>query len=313
MRVTFLGTSSGTPTRARNVTSIALQLPQSSTLWLFDCGEGTQHQVLRSPLRLSQLERIFVTHVHGDHMFGLPGLLASRSMGGGGSTPVTLYGPPGLAQFIRNALKYSETHLNYPIHIQTLEPGIVWKDEQFQVDCLPLRHRVPAYGYRITEKDQPGSFRVEQAQALGIPFGPLYGQLKAGASVTLADGRIIHGKDLVDPIQPGRSLAYCSDTIYSPQAVYLATGADVLIHESTYCHGDLDLAERGMHSTATMAAEVAKKAGAKQLILTHFSPRYEAEERLGLSAMLAEAQAIFPNTLMAKDFMHYEIAKPAVG
>jgi len=309
MRITFLGTSSGTPTRGRNVTSIALQLPQSSTLWLFDCGEGTQHQVLRSPLRLSQLERIFFTHLHGDHLFGLPGLLASRSMGGGGETALTLYGPAGLSQFIRSALKYSETKLNYPIQIQTIEPGLVWEDDQYRVECLPLRHRIPAYGYSVTERDQAGTFDVEKAKALGIPFGPLYGRLKAGETISLADGRTFQGQDFVGPTQRGRKVVYCSDTIYSPQAVYLATGADVLIHESTYVAADVDLAERGMHSTATMAAQVAQKAGVRQLILTHFSPRYEAEER-GLSTMLAEAQAIFPEVLLAKDFWVYEVAKP---
>jgi len=303
MRVTFLGTSSGTPTLRRNVTSIALQLPQRASLWLFDCGEATQHQFLRSSLRLSQLEKIFFTHLHGDHLFGLPGLLASRSMGQGGTTPITLYGPPGLKEFLEAALKYSSTHLNYPVQVQTIEPGLVLREQGMIVFCNALKHRIPAYGYAVCEEDKPGRFDVAQAQALSIPFGPIYGELKAGKVVTLADGRVIQGQSLVGPTLPGRKLVYCSDTIYTTQAVELARGADLLIHEATYRQEELDLAHRGQHSTAQMAAQVAQEARARQLILTHFSPRYE----LGVSELLTEAQAIFPNTLLAEDFMSHEI------
>jgi ribonuclease Z len=304
MQITFLGTSSGTPTKARNVTSIALQLPQRATLWLFDCGEGTQHQVLRSPLRLSQLEKIFFTHLHGDHLFGLIGLLASRALGSGGSTPVTLYGPPGLKEYVQACLRFSETHLNYPVKVQIIEPGVVCRDAEFTVICKPLKHRVTAYGFSVIEADQPGRFDTEQAQALGIPFGPLYGQLKAGGTVTLEDGSVVEGRTLVGPKRRGRKFTYCSDTIFTPNAVELAWDADVLIHESTYTAADLALAERGMHSTATMAAQVAHQAQVRQLILTHFSPRYEFAE---LAAMRKEAEAVFPKTLLADDFWRYEV------
>ncbi len=303
MLLTFLGTSSGTPTRARNVTSIALQLPQRAALWLFDCGEGTQHQVLRSPLRLSQLEKILITHMHGDHIFGLVGLLASRALGSAGTTPVTLYGPPGLREYVRATLKYSETHLSYPLNFQTIEPGVVCTAHEFTVECKQLKHRIPAFGYSVIEADQPGHFDAERAKAMGIPFGPIYGHLKAGNTVTLPDGRTIDGKQLVGPGRAGRKLTYCSDTIFAPEAIQLAYQADVLIHESTYLAEDTALAERGMHSTATMAAQVAYLAKVRQLILTHFSPRYET----GVAAMLDEARAIFPNVLAAEDFLRYEI------
>jgi ribonuclease Z len=156
----------------------------------------------------------------------------------------------------------------------------------------------------VIEADQPGRFDTEQAQALGIPFGPLYGQLKAGGTVTLEDGRIIEGHTLVGSKRRGRKFTYCSDTIFTPNAVELAWDADVLIHESTYTAADLALAERGMHSTATMAAQVAHQAQVRQLILTHFSPRYEFAE---LAAMRREAEAIFPKTLLADDFWRYEV------
>lgn len=302
MLLTFLGTSSGTPTRQRNVTSIALQLPQRASLWLFDCGEGTQHQILRSPLRLSQLEKIFFTHLHGDHLFGLVGLLASRALARAANTPVTLYGPPGLEPYLQATLRYSHTHLSYPVYVQHLEPGLVCRDGEFTVRCLPLVHRIPAFGFSVVEQEQPGHFDAEQAKAMGIPFGPLYGRLKAGEVVTLPDGRVIEGAKLVGPDRPGRKLTYCSDTVFTPNSIALATDADVLIHESTYTSEDAALAERGMHSTAAIAARVAREARVQQLILTHFSPRYQSG-----ATMLDEARAIFPHVLMAEDFLRHEI------
>src|SRR5207245_956880 len=155
MKITFLGTSSGTPSRYRNVSSVALQLPQQATLWLFDCGEGTQHQVLRSPLRLSQLERVFITHLHGDHLFGLIGLLATRSMQAGGVSPVTLYGPPGLAEYVRRVMEITQTRVGYPIETKTVAPGTIYEDAHFSVVCAPVMHRTAAFGYAVIEKDQP--------------------------------------------------------------------------------------------------------------------------------------------------------------
>jgi ribonuclease Z len=312
MRITFLGTSSGTPTRTRNVTSIALQLPQRAGLWLFDCGEGTQHQFLLSNLRLSQLDKIFFTHLHGDHLFGLVGLLASRSLRGGEIPAVTLYGPTGLKEYVESTLHYSYTHLGHDIEVQTVKPGIIFEDEEFIVSCLPLKHRVESYGFTITEREQTGRFLVEKARELGITPGPLYGKLKNGELVTLPDGRLIDGKELVGPPRRGRKIVYCSDTIYCQNAIELARGADVLIHEATYTATDEELAVRGQHSTALMAAKVAREAGVKTLIITHFSPRYEADEGNGLNVMLQEARSIFPDTFMAEDFWSYEVIRPDI-
>lgn len=307
MRITFLGTSSGAPTRSRNVSSVALQLPERGTLWLFDCGEGTQHQILRSPLRLSHLERIFITHLHGDHLFGLPGLLASRAMQNGGTTPVTLYGPAGLEEYVRLSLDISRSRPSYAITVQTVRPGLIYEDERFEVWAAPMRHRMECYGYAVVEKPLPGRFDVERARALGIPEGPLYGRLKAGEVIRLEDGRIIDGKSLVGPPRPGRKVVYCGDTIYTPKAVELAMGADLLIHEATYTKDELEHAKRGMHSTAEMAARTAAEAGVRCLILTHFSARYETGDKM--NALLQEAQAIFPNTILAHDFMIYEVPR----
>lgn len=313
MKITFLGTGAGSPSRARNVTSIALQLPQQSRFWLFDCGEATQHQILRSPLRLSQLERLFFSHLHGDHLFGLPGLLASRSMQNGGTTPVTLYGPQGLGDFVHATLEISQSHLAYPIKVEVVRAGktgmlqTIYEDSAYRVECLPVSHRVEAYGYVVIEKDQVGHFDVAQAQALGVPPGPLYGRLKNGETIVLDDGRAIDGKSLIGPTIKGRRIAYCGDTIYTPNAVELARDADLLIHEATFLHEELAQAERARHSTAVMAANVALRANAKALILTHFSARYEAGQQL--DELLLEAQSIFPNTLLAHDFLTYEVPR----
>ncbi len=301
MKITFLGTSAGAPTRKRNVTSIALQLDQQSKLWLFDCGEGTQHQVLRSPLRLSQLEKIFITHLHGDHLFGLVGLLASRSLQDGIETPVTIYGPQGLAEYVRCSLDTSRTRLQYPIQIEITKPGRVCDTERLEVFAAPMAHGITTFGYAVCEKTLPGRFEVERAQALRIPEGPLYGQLKRGETVTLPDGRTIEGASLVGAERQGRKIVFCGDTTFTPNAIELAQDCDLLIHEATYMHTDKALADRANHSTAKSAAEVALQAGAKMLALTHFSARYEGDTERGLTELLAEAQEIFPNAHLAHD------------
>ena len=308
MQITFLGTSSGVPTRSRNVSSVALRLPQRAEVWMFDCGEGTQHQLLRSDVKISQINRIFITHLHGDHIFGLMGLLASYGLAGN-PTRIDIYGPPGLNEYLRACQKYSYTHLSYPLKVHTVQPGVVYEDEEFIVTCRPLKHRVTAFGYRVTEKDRPGHFNVEKAAALGIPFGPLYGKLKRGEQITLPDGRQIRGTDLCGEPEEGRKFVYCTDTVYCEEAVELAQNADVLIHEATFAHQDADLAFDRLHSTSTMAAQVALGAGVKQLIITHFSPRYAPGNALVLDDLLQEARAIFPQTELAYDFLTYEVPR----
>lgn len=308
MQITFLGTSSGVPTRTRNVSSIALRLPQRAEVWLFDCGEGTQHQLLRSDVRISQITRIFITHMHGDHIFGLMGLLASCGLAGSPQS-IDVYGPPDLEEYLKACRRYSQTHFSYPIKVHTIRPGVLYEDEEYTVSCGLLKHRVPAFGYRVTEKDRPGRFKLEKATALGISPGPIYGKLKRGEWVTLPDGRRINGADFCGAPELGRKLAYCTDTIYCDGAVELAADADVVIHEATFAHQDADLAYQRLHSTSTMAAQVALTARAKQLIMTHFSPRYAPGNAIELKNLLEEARAIFPNTTMATDFMLYEIPR----
>ncbi|MEA5598879.1 ribonuclease Z [Rivularia sp. UHCC 0363] len=308
MQITFLGTSSGVPTRSRNVSSVALRLPQRAELWLFDCGEGTQHQLLRSDLKMSQLSRIFVTHMHGDHIFGLMGLLASCGLAGN-VRRVDIYGPEGLNEYLQACRRYSHTHFSYPVKVHAVRPGIVYEDAEFTVSCDILHHRITAYGYRVEEKNRAGRFDIEKAKALEIPPGRVYGQLKRGETVTLKDGRVINGSDLCGPTEIGRKFAYCTDTVFCENAVDLARDADVLIHEATFAHQDSQMAFDRLHSTSTMAAQTALAAGAHHLIMSHFSPRYAPGNAIELKDLLNEGRAIFPNTQMAYDFMTYEVPR----
>lgn len=308
VEITFLGTSSGVPTRSRNVSSIALRLPQKAEVWLLDCGEGTQHQLLRSDIKSSQIRRIFVTHMHGDHTFGLLGAIASSGLAGN-AQKIDIYGPSGLKEYLETSAKYSYINFGSRLQIHTVKPGLIYQDDRFEVYCQLLKHRVPAYGYRIVEKDRPGRFDIEKAKALKIPPGPVYGKLKQGATVTLEDGRQIDGKELCGELEKGRKVVYCTDTVFCDAAVELAQDADVLIHEATYAHQDAQMAFDRLHSTSTMAAQVALLAGVKQLIMTHFSPRYALGNNLQLDDLKQEARAIFPNTKLAYDFLTYEVRR----
>ena len=313
MKVTFLGTSSGVPTRNRNVSSLALRLPQRSELWLFDCGEGTQHQFLQSNLRLSQIKKIFITHMHGDHIYGLPGLLASLGLAGN-SSGVEIYGPSQIKGYLDGVLQSSYCRINYPIEIKTVEDAaykkqILLEDDDLVVHTRPLKHRIPAFGYRIDQKNRPGRFNLELAKDMAIPPGPIYAALQQGQEVKLEDGRVIDGRDFTGPSRAGASMVYCTDTVFTENAIELAKGADLLIHEATFAHKEVDMAYKKAHSTTTMAAQTAFEAGVGQLILTHFSPRYAPGSVVTPNDLLNEAKAIFPNTLLAKDFLELAVKK----
>lgn len=308
MRITFLGTSAGVPTRARNVSCVALRLPQRGEVWLFDCGEGTQHQLLRSDLNISQVTRVFITHMHGDHVYGLMGLLATCGMAGH-ARGVTVYGPRGIEEYVREVSRRTQLHTSYPLEVKEVREGQVFEDEEYAVTCAPLKHRLPAFGYRVDEKDRTGHFDVERARGEGIPPGPLYGKLKRGERVTLPDGRTFDGADLCGPDLKGRSVVYCTDTIYCRSAVELARGADLLIHEATFAEADEGLAVRSTHSTASMAGRVAQESGARRLVLTHLSPRYFPGNQTGPEDLLQEARAVFPAAELAHDFLSVDVER----
>ena len=290
---------------------MALRLQQRSELWLFDCGEGTQHQFLQSKLRLSQLRRVFISHMHGDHIFGLPGLLASLGLAGD-SSGVDLYGPEPLATYINSVMACSSSRISYPLKVHRVKDisessQVLIDEDDLVIRCCPLNHRIPAYAYRVEEKPKAGRFDIELARKLNIPPGPIYAALHRGERVQLDDGRSFEGKDFCGESRPGSSIVYCTDTIFSEAAVELAKGADLLIHEATYAHEDAALAYQRKHSTSTMAAQTASEANVGQLVLTHLSPRYAPGNRINPNDLLNEAKAIFPNTLLARDFLQLNI------
>ncbi|RBW70636.1 ribonuclease Z [Bacillus taeanensis] len=303
MELYFLGTGAGIPSKQRNVSAAALRFfnDQGST-WLFDCGEATQHQILYTPLKLSKIDKIFITHLHGDHIYGLPGVLGSRSFQGT-ETPLTLFGPKGLKDFVQTSLSVSGTFLRYRLEVVEVEDGAVFKERNTVIKVKKLVHGIPSFGYRIEEENQAGSLQVDKLKALGVPPGPLYGQLKEGKQIQLEDGRFINGKDFLGPCKKGRKIAVLGDTRYTEAAIELAKDVDVLVHEATFGAHEQELAHQYYHSTSVQAAKVAKMAEASSLILTHISSRYgENADRL-----LNEAKEQFVNTYLAKDLWSYSI------
>lgn len=305
MEIQFLGTGAGSPGKFRNVTSTALRLlDERNSVWLFDVGEATQHQILRTTLKPRKIDKIFITHLHGDHIFGLPGLLSSRSFQGG-NEPLTIYGPKGIRDFVEVSMRISETKLSYKIHYRELSAdGMIFEDDKFRVYAQHLDHRIECFGYRVVEKDHPGELMVDKLREAQIPSGPVYGELKAGKTVTLPDGRTVSGADFLGPSQPGRIVALLGDTRQTRNAARLTQDADVLVHESTFAKGESKLARAYYHSTNIQAAELAKRTNVKMLLLNHISARYTGKMALELQQ---QAREVFKNTRVVKDFDEYNV------
>jgi ribonuclease Z len=304
LELLFLGTGAGVPAKLRNVTSIALKLlEERGAVWLFDCGEATQHQILHTSLKPRRIEKIFITHLHGDHIYGLPGLLGSRSFQGGDSL-LTVYGPKGIKEFIDVSLSVSGTHLQYPLDIKEIEEGVVFEDEQFFVIAKNLNHALPTLGYRVVEKDKHGKLQVGLLKERGISPGPLYKKLKNGESVTLENGTVLHGKEFLGPNIKGRVVTILGDTRPCQEAIELGKSANLLVHEATFNRGQAKMAYEYFHSTTEQAAEIAKQAGAEMLYLTHISSRFGKESWKELQE---EARGVFENSYIAEDLLEVEI------
>lgn len=311
MQLQFLGTGAGMPSKSRNVSALALNLdsPAAQT-WLFDCGEATQHTILHTTVRPGRIRRIFITHLHGDHIFGLPGLLSSRGMMGN-DTPIDLYGPAGIRRFLETALAVSASFLPYPLHIHEFaEAGTVHEDELYGVSARPLIHGVASFAYVIREAVQPGALDVARLRAEGVPAGPLYARLKNGETITLGDGRVLHGADYCAPARAERRVVIFGDTCHDDAHADFCHDADLIVHEATFAGGEEALAARHGHSTADEAARLARDAGAKRLYLTHISARYDAAET---AALLARARRIFPATELAHDRLVVDVPRTARG
>lgn len=304
MEIQFLGTGAGVPSKERNVSAIALLLLQElNEIWLFDCGEATQHQILHTTIKPRKITKIFITHLHGDHIFGLPGLLSSRSFQGG-DEPLTIYGPKGIKEYVETSLSISASHLTYPLIIHEISEGKLFNNDEFTVYCHQLDHGIPSFGFRIIEKDKPGELLVDKLLARGIKPGPIYREIKENETTILDDAQVIHRKDVVGPDKKGRIVTILGDTRYVSELKEFVKDSDILIHEATFGDQFQHLAYDYFHSTTKEAAKLARDGQVKKLILTHVSSRYQLKD---YPQLLQEAREIFSATVMAKDFYKVSI------
>jgi ribonuclease Z len=307
MRVIPLGTSSGKPTIKRNVSALAVA--REGEWLLFDCGEGTQTQIIRAGLNPTRLAAIFITHLHGDHFNGLPGLLSTMGMNNH-NRELTLVAPAGIREYLDTLARLKILFINYPLQIREIDKDElaagqltpVFETAQYVVSTCALNHRIFASGFRVDEKPRPGRFHLERARELGVPTGPLFRQLQSGQAVELENGKIIQPSDVLGPERPGKSVTYCLDTRPCEAGKLLARDVDLLVHEATYTEEYLEEAQNYGHSTAAQAATIAREANARSLLLTHFSTRYP-----DVTPLLLEAQAIFAETRTAQDLMEIEV------
>ena len=298
VKVVFLGTSGSMPTPERGSSSVAVKMGRN--VILLDCGEGTQRQMVAAHIGFSRVKQIFITHLHGDHLLGAPGLLQSMTLQRR-EEPLDIYGPIGTHTFLQGVTN-TLGGPGFPVTIHELtESGKVSDSKGFTVEACRADHRGEAWSYAVAEKPRPGRFHPEKARALRVPEGVLWKRLQDGEDVEV-DDNLVRSLNVTDPPRPGRRLVYTGDTRPSEEITVMAAGADILIHEATF--GD-ELVERAVedgHSTVSQAAEVAAKAGVKRLILTHISGRYGDVEPL-----LEAARRIFPHTLIASDLLEVEV------
>lgn len=301
LSVRFLGTSASRPTVERNVTSLAVR--RGGETFLFDCGEGTQRQMMRYGVSFN-LGDIFFTHMHADHILGVIGLVRTMALQGR-TEPMRLYGPPKSERLLRQAVTLGSDKQHFPISFSELTPGQPLARNGYSIVPFPVEHGgALAMGLALVEDERLGRFNPDLARSMGIPEGPLWGRIHKGQDITLADGRVVTPGELVGPTRAGRTLVFTGDARPSDSTVAIAHHADLLIHEATFAQDEAALAVETGHSTAREAATIAQRAEVKQLVLTHISSRYSRDA----NELVAEARAVFPTAILARDGM--EIVVP---
>jgi ribonuclease Z len=299
MKLVFLGTGGSIPTSRRGIPAIALKL--NGELLLFDVAEGTQRQMALAHLSPMKVSSVFITHLHGDHFLGLAGLVQTMALLFR-TSPLEVFCPAGEKERLENYLRVPHYTLTFDVLVRELRPGDEVRRRGYRVLTSGVDHPVPSLAYALVEDERPGRFNVAKALALGLKPGPLFSRLRSGMSVTLENGRVVRPEEVLGPPRPGRKIVYSGDTRPTDLMIEFARGADVLIHDCTLGDELMEKAQENYHSTPRGAAEVARRAGVKQLVLMHISPRYEDD-----SILLEEAKKIFPNTLVAQDLMVLDI------
>jgi len=303
LTVVFLGTAGSVPTPKRSLPAIVIK--RKGEILMFDCGEGVQRQMILASISFHKKMKIFVTHMHGDHVLGLPGLLQTMSLLNR-ERKLEIFGPPGIRSFVKAIRQTIQFVLTFPVEVvEVAEKGVVCEEKDYEVHAVWADHVVPSLAYTLLEKPRPGKFYPEKAKELGVPEGPLWSRLQCGKPVKLPNGRIVNPEEVVGPPRRGRKIVYTGDTRPFKELVNFAESADLLIHDATL---DDELAEKAFedgHSTASQAAETAAKAKVKKLILTHVSARYKE-----VDVLLKQAKRVFPNVIVAEDFLKLEIPLP---
>ncbi len=298
LTVTFLGTSSAAPTEERGLPAIAVR--REGAVILLDCGEGAQRQVLKYKVGLNKEMAVLITHLHGDHVTGLLGLLQTMSMAQR-TKPLSIVGPPNLMKWLDVTSRLLGIGLTFPVSFSAAKEGAVLRFGDFTVKATRALHSVEAYSYLVEERERGGVFFPEKARALGVPEGRLWSRLQKGRSVKVG-GRTVRPSEVTGPRRGGRRIGYSGDTRPSPRLARFFSGCDLLIFDSTFRGSDADKAAERKHSTCLEAAQVAKSAKARRLALTHFSARYTS-----VGSLVRQARAVFPETFAAKDGLEVEV------
>ncbi len=296
-----LGTSGMMPLPGRFLTSVLVR--REGDLFLFDCGEGTQVSLKMLNLRWKKIDSIFISHMHADHVTGLPGILMLSSQVDR-TEPLYIYGPARLKEYVEQTRRILDMYINYEINVVPVEPGVVLETDEFTVNAFPLDHTKPCFGYSIVEKDRKGEFFPEKAKALGVPQGPLWGKLQKGAEVTLENGSVIKPEEVMGSPRKGRKFSYVTDSLYFPEISDYVHDSDILFCEGMF---ERDLAEDAhskKHMTADEAALIARDGNCGMLCLQHYSPRYSNQE---LKKLKEEASSVFANTILTRDRMNFDI------
>ncbi len=300
LRVIFLGTAGSVPTPKRSLPAIVIQ--RKDELLIFDCGEGIQRQMIQVGVGFHRKTRVFITHLHGDHVLGLPGLLQTMSLLDR-ERKLEIFGPPGIEAFVNAIQQTVQFNLTFPLEIlEVKDVNVVCEEKEYEVRAVWADHVVPSLAYALIEKPRPGKFSLEKATALGIPEGPLWSKLQHGSAVKLPNGQVVKSEEVVGSPRPGRKVVYSGDTRPTENVIELAQNADLLIHDGTFDDELTDKAYEDGHSTASQAAEIASKAKVRWLILMHVSARYR-----NVDVLIEQARKIFPKTDIAEDFMKVDL------